>query len=133
MISLYSNWWLKPGNEEKAIPLLNQLAKKVRKSEPDTLMYMVHYPFQEFPAAYNFKSEPATRPGAITFVECYASWEAFDKHFKGDTFTEFVKNHGYLFVQKEGGTEQDPKPFTQVVFMDKKAGFIRRKKWSKAK
>lgn len=124
MIALYSNWWIKPGHEKEAIPVLQELAQTVQAKEPGTLMYLVHFPFLEFPAEYKFKSEPATRPGAVTFVETYASWKAFDQHFRGPTFTNFVQQHGHLFVQREEGATT--KPFTQVVFMDKKAGFIRK-------
>lgn len=125
MISLYSNWWIKPGKEEETVPVLKKLAKQVRKHEPDTLMYLVHFPFLEFPKKYDFKSEPATRPGAVTFVETYASWKAFHAHFEGKVFTNFVKKHGHLFVQGKAADGEPSKPFTQVVFMKKVAGFIR--------
>lgn len=126
MISLYSNWWIKPGMEAEAIPILQSLAERVRAEEPSTLMYLVHFPFLDFPTEYNFKSEPAIRPGAVTFVETYASWKAFDQHFKGRVFKEFVDQHGDLFVQAKADENGDSKPFTQVVFMDKVAGFIRK-------
>lgn len=128
MVSLYSNWWIKPGLEAEAIPLLKNLAANVLKNEPNTLMYMVHLPKLEFSEKYKaFKSEPLTRPGAVTFVEAYASWDAFNDHVNGIIFKTFVSNHGHLFVQKDSPETKQPNPFIQVVFMDKIAGFVREK------
>ena len=123
MISLYSNWWIKPGKEKKAKKQLKILAATVQKKEAGTLMYLVHFPTSEF--CKKFKSEPATRPGAVTFVERYANWEAFDKHVNGDIFQNFLTDFGHLFVQDYPKDGEDAKPFIQVVFMDRVAGFIR--------
>lgn len=127
-ISLYSNWWIKPGHEKKVAPLLKKLAKKVEKEEPGTLMYLVHFPINDFTNSLGFVSEPVTRPGAVTFVETYASWQAFKDHVEGPIFTGFVKKYGHHFVQAAVKKGEDPKPFTQVVFMDKVAGFLEKKK-----
>lgn len=118
MISLYSTWWLKQENVDEAMPVLQELAKKVEADEPDTLMYTIHSPNYDFPA--DISSEPMPRPGTIIFVEKYASWEAFQEHVSGPIFTSFVNDHGHLFVQDHKGS-----PFTQVVFMDQEYGFIR--------
>lgn len=142
MISLYSNWWIKPGKEKKVIPLLHKLAKKVKDKEPGTLMYTVHTTINQSPRRSNkppkkrgkrqpsayFKSEPLTRPGVITFVETYASWNAFNDHVNGDIFQGFLKKYSHLFVQAETEKGKAPSPFIQVVFLDREAGFIREKK-----
>jgi hypothetical protein len=39
MISLYSNWWIKPGKEAEAKKQLKILAATVQEKEPATLMY----------------------------------------------------------------------------------------------
>lgn len=123
MLSLYSNWWIKPGKEEEAKKQLKLLAATVQAKEPNTLMYLVHFPTSEFYG--KFKSVPATRPGAVTFVERYANWEAFDAHVSGDIFQNFLTDHGHLFVQDYPKQGEDSQPFIQVVFMDEVAGFIR--------
>ena len=47
-ITLYSNWWIKPRYKKRMVPVLRRLAKKVEKNEPGTLMYLVHYPINDF-------------------------------------------------------------------------------------
>lgn len=130
MLSLYSNWWLKPGKEPVAVPILQELAARVLAEEPGTLMYTVHFPRFDFPLGDQGKpiiqSEPKTRPGAITFIEVYQDWDAFMAHFKGAVFKDFVTKHGQeLFVQGPPNKKGITGPFTQVVFMEPQAGFIR--------
>ncbi|MBT8221260.1 MAG: antibiotic biosynthesis monooxygenase [Bacteroidia bacterium] len=125
MIALYSNWWIQQGKEETVYPLLRELANAVLENEPDTLMYTVHTPNYDFPTGTDIVSEPMPRPGAITFVENYADWEAFETHVNGPIFTSFLKNNGHLFVQGEPNPDGSTKPFIQVVFMNRITGFIR--------
>lgn len=134
MLSLYSNWWLKPGTEATATPLLQKLAARVMAEEAGTLMYTVHYPRHDFPRFQEppekkgkiiIQSEPKTRPGAITFFEIYADWDAFMTHFNGGVFKDFVAAYGDLFVQGPPNKDGKTGPYTQVVFMDPQAGFIR--------
>jgi quinol monooxygenase YgiN len=123
-ISLYSNWWLKPECIEIAKPILQALAEEVKAHEPDTLMYLVNFSRYDFPNT-EIVSEPKTRPGAITFMEKYRSWKAFEDHLYGPIFTKFVADYGHLFVQAEPAHGEKSKPFTQVVFLDELAGFRR--------
>ncbi len=129
MLSLYSNWWLKPENETIAVPTLQELAARVMAEEPGTLMYSVHFPRYDFPTGNSgrpiIQSEPKTRPGAITFIEIYQDWDAFMTHFNGTVFKEFLAQHGGLFVQGPPNKKGITSPFTQVVFMEPQAGFIR--------
>ena len=128
MISLYSTWWIKPGNEKKVIPALNKLVNNVKKKEPGTIRYRVTIDKEKFSKAYPFyKSEPAQRPGTVVFLESYSSWKALNDHVTGPIFSTFLKNYGKYFVQgpKEKGKS---KPFFQVVFLDDINGFVRSQK-----
>ena len=76
MVSLYSTWWVKPGEAAALKPALKQLAKKVKKEE-GTLMYLVHFPRYDFPkptkkCKNKIKSEPMVRPGTLIFVKLIA-------------------------------------------------------------
>ncbi len=125
-ISLYSNWWLKQGNEEMMKPVFKSLAEDILRSEAGTLTYMVNYPVLDFSAAPQFISEPFPRPGAITFMERYASWDAFDAHVNGPIFQGFLAKYGQYFVQAAPTKEKPVSPFIQVVFLDMVAGFVER-------
>lgn len=124
MISLYSTWWVKPGNEKKLKPALQELAENIENHEEGTLMYLVHRSRYDFPPVEPgknpIKSEPRVRPGTIVFVEKYANWEAFKTHLHGPYFTNFVKTHKSKFVLGEDGN-----PFVQVLFMDEITGFVK--------
>lgn len=125
MITLYSNWWIKPGNEKKVKKALVVAAAEIKKKEKGTLRYLVHYARLDFPKKYSFKSEPKQRPGSVTFIETYESWNAFNAHVKGEPFNNFLKKYGNLFVQDEEKECEDSKPFIQVVFLEEVAGFDR--------
>lgn len=124
-VSLYSTWWIKPGHEEALIPAFQKLAADVLEKEPGTLMYLVHYPRYDFPKVPENEipvaSEPKVRPGTVVFVERYADWKAFRVHLNGPIFSDFVAQHKSKFVLGEDGFA-----FTQVVFMEQKAGFATR-------
>ena len=121
-VSLYSTWWIKPGQEKALEPALKKLAKAVMKHEKGTLMYLVHFPRYDFPKVPKGKnpivSEPMVRPGTLIFVEKYADWKAFKTHLYGSYFTSFVKKYKSKFVLGEDGN-----PFVQVVFMNEATGF----------
>lgn len=125
MVSLYSTWWIKPGQEKTILPALKKLADDVRNHEKGTLMYLVNYPKFDFPEVETGKnpivSEPKVRPGTLVFFEIYRDWNAFKKHLYGDYFTKFVQDHGDQFVAGEDGG-----PFVQVVFLEEQAGFRRK-------
>lgn len=124
MISLYSTWWVKPGEESALAPALKNLAKAVLENEAGTLMYLVHAPLFNFPSvapdAKPIVSEPMIRPGTLIFFEKYDSWDAFKAHLYGTYFTDFVKEHKQKFVLGNDGN-----PFVEVVFMEEQTGFIK--------
>jgi quinol monooxygenase YgiN len=124
MISLYSTWWVKPGNEKAITVALNKLAKEVRENEKGTLMYLVHTPVYDYPKAIkgkkSIKSAPEARPGTIIFVEKYENWDAFQVHLYGPYFTTFVKEYKSMFV-----LNHDEEPFVEVVFMEEIVGVIK--------
>lgn len=126
-VSLYSTWWIKPGNEKALTKALKKLAKKVMEKEEGTLMYLVHSPRYDFPTVPEGKnpirSEPMVRPGTLIFVEKYQDWEAFKTHLYGPYFTTFVKEHKSKFVLGDDGN-----PFVQVVFMNEETGFATKEK-----
>lgn len=121
-VSLYSTWWIKPGQEEELVPALRTLASDILEHEQGTLMYLVHYPRYDFPGISDcgipIASEPKVRPGTVVFIEKYKDWEAFKMHLCGPIFTKFTEKYKSKFVLSEEGF-----PFTQVVFMKEVAGF----------
>lgn len=92
MYPLTAKWTILPGNEEKAIAVLQKLAQDVKANEPDTLLYMVHVP------DFNQKSLPTPPAGEVEFWEIYKDQNAFFAHVNGPIFQEFVKNYGQLFL-----------------------------------
>lgn len=121
-VSLYSTWWIKPGEQEALAPAIQKLAEEIKENEQGTLMYLVHAPRYDFPEVdpgqSPITSEPKVRPGTLIFVEKYADWDAFKAHLYGPYFTDFVANNKSKFVLGNDGN-----PFVQVVFMDEQAGF----------
>lgn len=113
-ISLTSQWFLLPGCEEAALGALRQLAADVEAQEPGTLTYLVHTPY----IGPNLQSLPPAAP-SVLFYETYQDEAAFVAHVTGPLFTNFVAQHGSLFVQSHG------KPFTVTLFLSLQAGFVR--------
>jgi len=124
MFSLIAKWWITPGHEATVIPALERLAAEVRE-EPGTLLYLVHIPTFALPDPRS-ASEPVPRPGEVTFIEVYDSWQAFQDHLAGAAFTGFKRAYGPRFVQAHAapGTA-GTQPFIQVEFLDRIAGFLR--------
>jgi quinol monooxygenase YgiN len=124
MVSLIARWWITPGQEEIVMPALERLAAQVR-AEPGTLLYLVHTP-NFTPPDPRSTSEPVPRPGEVTFVEVYDSWQAFQDHLAGPAFTGFKRTYGPLFIQARGAAgAQSTEPFIQVEFLDRVARFLR--------
>lgn len=122
MISLIARWWITPGKEDLVVPALQRLAGAVR-SEPGTLLYLVHLPDFGTPAP---GSEPMPRPGEVVFLEGYADWAAFQAHLGGPSFTAFKRDYGAMFVQAHGAAgATGPQPFVQVEFLQRVGGFVR--------
>lgn len=122
MISLIAKWWIAPGKEETVVPALKRLAGEAR-SEPGTLLYLVHLPDFTTPSP---GSEPAPRPGEVVFVEGYADWGAFQAHLTGPAFTAFKRDFGAMFVQSHAAAgSSGPQPFVQVEFLTRVGGFVR--------
>jgi predicted enzyme related to lactoylglutathione lyase/quinol monooxygenase YgiN len=122
-VSLTSRWFIQPGLEGVVLPALIQLAAQVQADEPDTLTYLVHFPFV---ADIRLQSLPPPDPLMVLFFETYASPDAFLAHVDGPTFTSFVAEYGQCFVQAGG------KPYTTVQFLDFLAGFAGRETSSAA-
>jgi uncharacterized protein len=116
-VSLISRWFLRPGCYEQAMPVLAQLARDVRAHEPDTLTYLVHVHGQDDP---RLQPLPPADPLSILFFETYRDADAFVAHVEGPDFTNFVRDHGALFVAGADG-----KPYTTVEFLTRHAGFTR--------
>lgn len=114
-ISLISRWFIKPGGQDAATVALETLADAVQRSEPDTLTYLVHTPYHRD----GLQSLPPADPLSVLFFEVYRNAEAFLHHVNGPLFTDFVTQHGGLFVAANG------KPFTFVEFLTLRAGFNR--------
>ena len=115
-VSLYSTWYAKPEQEKALLPVLENLAKDVMANEEGTLMYLVHIASNDYP----FSSLPPVTPGTIVFVEKYRNWDAFLTHVNGTIFTTFKDKYKSKFVPGADGN-----PYTQVVFMNQEAGFVR--------
>ncbi len=115
-LHLTSEWFIIPGNEAAVARVVPELVAQVQASEPDTLIYMVHKPW---PNSANLQSLPPANPGTLLFFEVYRNQAAFEAHLNGAAFTQFVNNHGDLFIQNNG------KPFSFVEFLHMEDGFIR--------
>ena len=115
-ISLTSEWFIAPGNEEAAIAALKQLAEDVQAAEIGTLTYLVHTPHAP---ARDLQSLPPRDPQSVLFFEVYENAQAFQTHVNGAVFTDFVKEHGALFRCSNG------KPYLTVNFLTQRAGFVR--------
>lgn len=114
-VSLISRWFLKPDRYDEAMPILAQLAETVLANEPDTLTYLVHTHFKG-----DLSSLPPADGLSILFFETYRNAAAFNAHVTGPDFTDFVRDHGDLFVAGNDG-----KPYTTVEFLTRHAGFAR--------
>ena len=114
-ISLTSQWFVRLGLEEQVLEAVSLLADAVEAGEPGTLMYLVHVPYRG-PA---LQSLPPDDPSSLLFVEEYRDVQAFLQHVNGPLFTQFVRDHGHLFVQA------NDRPYTTVEFLVRRAGFVR--------
>jgi len=122
MVTLIAKWYVKEGSQAKAVAALKALAAEVLRTEPDTLMYLVHTPDM------THASLPTPTDTQIFFVEAYASMNAFFAHLNGQAFTNFVKQYGDLFITATGttaGGETVSIPFVEVEFLNRQAGFVR--------
>ncbi|MGO9427438.1 putative quinol monooxygenase [Rhodoblastus sp.] len=117
LLSLTSQWFIKPGLEIEAIQALRVLAADVRRGEPDTLVYLVHEPHAD---TRELVSLPPSVKNLVLFFEVYRDVPAFIRHVNGPIFTNFVKEHGKLFVEK------NDQPYTTVAFLNRRAGFVRK-------
>jgi quinol monooxygenase YgiN len=114
MYPLIAKWTILPGNEEKALAALKDLAAQVLDCETGTLVYAIFTP------DFSKTSLPTRPAGEVTFIEIYESNDAFLAHIKGDTYNNFLKNYGQLFLNDFNG-----KPFVTFEAMEKQAGFFR--------
>ena len=116
MYPLFGKWTILPGNEEKAIKALNDLAIQVKKEEPGTLVYLVHVP------NFNEKSLPTPAAGEVIFFEVYKDKEASIAHISGPAFQNFIKTYGNLFLNDFSDPSQI---YITLEVMTQIAGFIR--------
>jgi uncharacterized protein len=116
LLSLTSNWFFAPGAEKEGGAALRDLAEAVRKTESDTLIYLVHEPFPDQNALCSL---PSSAPNQLTFFEVYRNEKAFLAHVGGENFRNFLKSSGHLFQQADGQT------FHTVSFLNRIAGFVR--------
>lgn len=114
-LHLTSTWFIRPGCETLVDRALDGLVAEVHAQEPDTLVYMAHRPVQP----QGLTALPPSDPHSVLFFEVYRDVAAFQRHVAGPVFTQFVAQHGDLFVAANG------KPFTFVSFLHLHAGFIR--------
>jgi quinol monooxygenase YgiN len=116
MYPLIAKWTILPGNEEKVIPALKQLALDVQANEPGTLLYMVHVPnFKE-------KSLPTPPQGEVVFWEVYKDQSAFFDHVNGSIFKDFVRDYGSLFLSDFSAV---PQVFMTTEVLTQLGGFAR--------
>lgn len=122
MVTLIAKWYVKEGQQGKAVAALQTLAAEGLRNEPDTLMYLVHTPDM------SQASLPPPTDTEIFFVEGYASMDAFFAHLNGPAFTNFVRQYRDLFVAATGTTASGVTvsiSFVQVEFLNRQAGFVR--------
>ncbi len=115
-LHLTSRWFVRPGCEAAVERPLQELVDAVLKSEPDTLVYMVHRPVAD---SRELQSLPPAEPRTLIFFEVYRDAAAFQRHVSGPVFTRFLEQYATLFVSANG------KPFTLVEFLQLHQGFIR--------
>ena len=116
IITLTSSWFFVPGVEKEAIVALRTLAEAVRRTEEDTLIYLIHEKLADQGALC---SSPPSAPNQVTFIEVYRDLDAFLAHLGGEAFCNFLKSSGHLFLQADG------KAYHTVSFLDRVAGFVR--------
>jgi quinol monooxygenase YgiN len=123
MYTLIARWTIKDGCAPPACVALRQLARAVRKHEPETLAYLVHLPDPKG------LSLPTQSPLAVTFFEVYRNKQAFLAHLNGKIFQDFVARHRDLFLTTTAtGADGKPvvSPFVLVDALRREAGFVRR-------
>ncbi len=114
MHSVLARWFVKPGEMDTARAALEALVADVKTLEPDTLIYQVR-------EAVAGSLPPAAR-GEIVFFECYRDEAAFQAHLAGPVFSQFLKDHGGLFVQNFPPAHG---PFMLVTTLTGDDGFCR--------
>jgi predicted enzyme related to lactoylglutathione lyase/quinol monooxygenase YgiN len=115
-LSLTSTWYIATGSEAQAMSALNALVKDVQAGEPDTLIYLMHTPYN---GDTRISSLAAPYTGTVVFFEMYRTVEAYERHINGPIFTNFLANFGNLFAA------QNNSPFSVNLFLARKAGFVR--------
>ncbi|MBM3855021.1 MAG: antibiotic biosynthesis monooxygenase [Verrucomicrobia bacterium] len=123
MYTLIARWTIKEDCAPQACTALRQLARAVRKNEPDTLLYLIHLPDPKG------LSLPTQSPLVVTFFEVYRNKAAFLAHLNGKIFQAFVARHRDLFLTTTAtGDDGKPvvSPFVLVDALRREAGYVRR-------
>ncbi|RMS40373.1 hypothetical protein ALP66_00049 [Pseudomonas amygdali pv. photiniae] len=128
MITLISRWQLLDGCPTELKRELDSLADKVKKAEPDTLMYLVNLPA---PGPLDASNKPIEPPPSliplaaqneVVFLEIYKDEVAFSRHVNGPVFQAFLKGYSKYFKQNP---EKPGWPVTLNTPLDRVSGFIR--------
>ncbi|PPS29087.1 hypothetical protein BVY11_01215 [Pseudomonas amygdali pv. morsprunorum] len=128
MITLISRWQLLDGCPTELKRELDSLADKVKKAEPDTLMYLVNLPA---PGPLDASNKPIEQPPSpiplaaqneVVFLEIYKDEVAFSRHVNGPVFQAFLKGYSKYFKQNP---EKPGWPVTLNTPLDRVSGFIR--------
>lgn len=113
MLSIIAKWWIVPGHEEPAVAALKELAAEVERSEPFTLLYLIHTTIQD-------GSRPTPPANEVVFVSGWPDREAFQQHLDGPVFKEWSKKYARLFLTDDSGGL-----FVTGEFINRQAGFVR--------
>ena len=121
-----SKWKLRNGCPKELVISIKHTVSQVKENEPGTLFYSVHLDGHNPLATENTvvipKSDTKEKQTQITFIEMYASKQAFSDHLQGPAFKRFLKDNLHYFYE-------DPKnpgwPITQTQYLDRISAFIR--------
>lgn len=127
MIALFSRWKLKDGCPPELAAALEELAARVKRGEPGTLLYSVSLPAPHPPIGpppdYAVSYDPGLPTNGhgneLVFFEVYRDAEAFSEHLRGP-FSEFLDGNRDHFVTPWLG---HPRP--ETTYLDPHSIFVR--------
>lgn len=119
-----ARWSAMPGSRESVKDALVDYVKAVYEQEPLTYMYTVSQA-DDSPDA---PSIPPLQRDAVTFNSSWKDHDAFVEHTRNPVYQDFLKQHGFLFVQAEPGTTH---PYMTTSVLKRFAGFFRKQAFFK--